>query len=256
MLRSPYYLGVTLPTTPGSAPSTSRHIMAGLAKLSLVMRHEAWRASGRRGLTPTQSQILTMIAGSREPLGIKSIAEHLAVTMGTASEAVSSLVEKGLARKEARADDGRAVFVALTAKGKREASKAAEWPESMLGAIKSLPDQEQAGLLRGLIGMVRSLQEQGAVPTARMCVGCRYFRPNEYPGQSKPHHCRFIDAPIADADLRLDCEEMEPVEAVDRARLWRVFIEGEPFTQDQTGQWRSPKESRPGSHAQPIRRSS
>lgn len=246
---------MTRPSTPGSDPSTGQHIMAGLAKLSRVMRHEAWRASGWRGRTPTQSQILTVIAGSREPLGIKPIAEHLAVTMGTASEAVSSLVEKGLARKAACEDDGRAIVVALTAQGKREASKAAEWPESMLDAVESLPDQERAGLLRGLIGMVRSLQERGAVPTARMCVGCRYFRPNEYPDQPKAHHCQFIDAPIADADLRLDCEEMEPVDDAAREQLWRVFIEGEPFTQDQPGQWRSPTKSRRSSHAQPIRRS-
>ena len=218
---------MTRPDDSDAVHATSRHIMAGLAKLSLVMRHEAWQASGQRGLTPTQSQILTVIAGSREPLGIKSIAERLAVTMGTASEAVSSLVEKGLVRKESSEADGRAVVVALSAKGKREASKAAAWPESMLGAIESLPDQQRAGLLRGLIGMVRALQEQGAVPTARMCVGCRYFRPNEHPGQPKPHQCQYIGAPIADTELRLDCEEMEPVEAELRPRLWSVFVNGQ-----------------------------
>ncbi len=229
--------------------------MAGLAKLSLVMRHEAWRASGKRGLTPTQSQILAMIAGSREPLGIKSISQRLAVTMGTASEAVSALVEKGMAKKTASESDGRAVTIALTPKGRREAPKASKWPAPVLDAIDSLPQAEQAGMLRGLIGMVRSLQERGSVPTARMCVECRFFRPNEYPGRPRPHYCRFINAPIADVDLRLDCDEMDPAPQDMRPRLWSVFINGEALPHDKQGTRRSPAKSRRTVHPFRIRSS-
>jgi len=210
---------------PSSAhPSTVERILAGLAKLSLVMRHEAWRVSGERGLTPTQSQILSAVAGSRGPIGIKSVAQQLAVTMGTASEAVSALVDKGFIEKRADERDGRAVVLRLTRAGRREAARARQWPDTMLEAVQSLPEPDQAALLRGLIGMVRFLQEQGAVPTARMCVRCRYFRPNAHAGTDKPHHCMFIDAPIADADLRLDCDEMEPAPAELLPQLWSDFI--------------------------------
>jgi hypothetical protein len=85
------------------------------------------------------------------------------------------------------------------------------------------------------VGLIRELQSRGAVPTARMCVGCRYFRPNEHPGSDAAHHCAYIDAPIGDADLRVDCPEMEPVEAGGGERLWRVFIEGEPLDGDGPG---------------------
>ena len=200
--------------------------MAGLAKLSLVMRHEAWKASGQRGLTPTQSQILAVIAGSRHPLGITSIAEQLAVTMGTASEAVSTLADKGLVEKLPDPADGRAIVVHLTRSGRREASKAEQWPDTMRSAVESLPAREQSALLRGLVGMVRSLQLQGSIPTSRMCVECRFFRPNEHAGTERPHHCQFINAPIADVDLRLDCDDMEPAPPTDRERLWTLLVEG------------------------------
>lgn len=221
-----------------NAPDPGDRIMAGLAKLSLVMRHEAWQAAGARGLTPTQSQILAILDGTSTPMGVKSIAQHLAVTVGTASGAISTLVTKGLVSKGTDEADGRAIVLKLTARGREVARQAAQWPDAMLEAIKTLPQNEQAGLLRGLVGMVRALQEQGAVPTARMCVGCRYFRPNEYPGQPKPHHCQFIDAPIGDTDLRFDCHEMEPVAPSVQPVLWNVFLNGTPL--DSNGPARRP----------------
>lgn len=202
-------------------------VAAGLAKLALVYRHEAWQASGEHGLSPTQAQILAVIAGARAPVGLSAVAEQLAITAGTASASVSTLVEKGLVAKVRSKEDGRAVRLKLTASGRRMAATAAQWPESVLAAASALGEREQAGLVRGLVSLIRELQERGSVPTARMCVGCRFFRPNEYPGQPKSHHCQYIDAPIGDRDLRLDCAEMEPVAAEIAPRLWSVFIEGE-----------------------------
>jgi len=229
-------------TTPNL--SVSDRIIAGLSKLSLVMRHESWRSAGERGLTPTQAQILSILAASANPIGLKEVARQMAITMGTASEAISALVSKGMVRKAQSASDGRAVVLALTKTGEREAATAAGWPTSLTGAVDALPEPERAGLLRGLIGMIRTLQEHGAVPTARMCVGCTYFRPNEYPGQPKTHHCMFIEAPIGDSDLRIDCGEMEPVTDELGPRLWSVFVNGQPLDNQGPGHRRSPPESR------------
>lgn len=224
--------------------SVSDRVLAGLSKLSLVMRHESWRSAGKRGLTPTQAQILSILAGSAAPLGLKEVARQMAITMGTASEALSSLVAKGLVRKGKSESDGRAIVLALTRSGEREAATAAAWPASLVNAIEALPEPERAGLLRGLVGMIRTLQEQGSVPTARMCVGCTYFRPNEYPGQAKAHHCMLIDAPIGDTDLRIDCGEMEPIGNELAPKLWSVFLNGQPLDNQGPGRRRSPTESR------------
>lgn len=200
--------------------------MAGLAKLSLVIRHEAWKASGERGLTPTQSQILSVVAGSRAPIGVKAVAEQLAVNMATASEAISALVEKGLVEKRPDPNDGRVVLLRLTRSGRRQARASQPWPESLRSAASALGESEQASLLRGLIGMVRTLQEQGAVPTARMCVECRFFRANRHPGADKRHHCDFIGAPIADVDLRIDCADMQPALPIERETAWTLVTLG------------------------------
>ncbi len=245
------------PTSPAHAPTTAQRVVAGLSKVALVFRHAQWAASRERGLTPTQAQILAVVAGNREPrgMGVKAVAAQMAVTMATASEAVGALVEKGLLRKETDEADGRAVVLTLTARGGREAARASEWPGAIVEAVDAMPESERATLLRGLVGMVRSMQERGMVPTARMCVECRYFRPNEHPGQAKPHHCQFIGAPIGDADLRLDCAEMEPTgndaDTPTRARLWEVFVNGQPL--DQYGPGRNGR-ARPGVRASMLRR--
>lgn len=210
----------------------ANQVAAGLAKLALVFRHEAWRATGETGLTPTQAQILAVIAGARSPIGLSGIAEQLAITPGTASAALSTLVEKKLVAKHRSMQDGRAILLKLTAKGKRIAASAAEWPEAVLAAAAALPDRDQSGLVRGLIALIRELQERGSVPTSRMCLGCKYFRPNEYPGQKKAHHCQYIDAPIGDSDLRVECAEMEPISAELAPRLWSLFVEGKRFDND------------------------
>ncbi|MBL8763809.1 MAG: winged helix-turn-helix transcriptional regulator [Phycisphaerae bacterium] len=233
-----------MPPRANANPSTSGRVLAGLAKLSLVMRHESWRSAGRRGLTPTQAQILSILDGSPEPIGLKEVSRQMAITMGTASEAIATLVAKGLVRKTQSKSDGRAIVLALTKRGTAEAVTAADWPASLAKASEALPEPERAALLRGLIGMIRTLQEQSAVPTARMCVGCTYFRPNEYPGRPKSHHCLFIDAPIGDSDLRIDCGEMRPVAVELRPRLWSVFVNGQPLDNHGPGARRSPSKSR------------
>lgn len=233
-----------MPTRSIANLSVSDRILAGLSKLSLVMRHESWRSAGKQGLTPTQAQILAILAGAPSPVGLKEVARQMAITMGTASEALSALVDKGLVRKTPSQSDGRAIVLELTRSGEREAAKAAAWPAPLEEAIDAMPELERAGLLRGLIGMIRTLQAQGAVPTARMCVGCTYFRPNEYPGADKAHHCLLIDAPIGDSDLRIDCAEMEPVGDELGPRLWSVFVNGQPLDQHGPGRRRSPLKSR------------
>lgn len=229
---------------PPPPPTTTEKILAGFAKISLVMRHESWRAAGERGLTPTQSQILSVLKSASKPFGLAEVASHLAVSPGTASEALSALIGKGLVRKKRSAEDARAIVLSLTHKGAKEAVKSGEWSSPMIQAVEALPEHERASLLRGLIGMIRTMQERGSIPMSRMCVGCRYFRPNEYPGTKTPHHCLLIDAPIADSDLRVDCAEMEPAADDVRPRLWGVFVNGQPLDHQGPGQRRSPPKSR------------
>jgi hypothetical protein len=123
-------------------------------------------------------------------------------------------------RKERR---GRTLALALTPAGAAEAAAAATWPDELLGVVAELDEDDQAALLRVLTKLIRTLQERGRIPTARMCAGCRFFRPYVHDDARRPHHCAFTDSPFGDGELRLDCADHEP--SADPGALWLAFTE-------------------------------
>lgn len=202
-------------------------LASGLAKLGLVMRHQAWSAGGLSGLTPTQSQVLALLAvRGVGGVSISTIAAELAVTQPTVSDAVAALQRKMLVCKAKLAGDARVVLVRLTPSGARRAAGACRWPDVLLGAIDTLDEAERVVFARALVKMIHTLQEAGQIPVGRMCTSCVHFRPHAHAGASRPHHCAYVDAPLGDTDLRFDCQEHTGVAPELRPRLWQSFVEG------------------------------
>jgi DNA-binding MarR family transcriptional regulator len=188
--------------------SLPQRVVIGLSKIGMALKSHAWQDALPHGLTPTQGQILSLLR-SREAIRVRlsTIANELGVTAATTSEAVTTLVEKGLVQKTKAVDDKRAIALALTATGRRIAEETAGWSDFMMDAVSELSEIEQQIFLRGLIKMIRKLQEQRLISVARMCVNCRYFEPNIYDDPEQPHHCAFVDAAFGDRQLQLDCPD-------------------------------------------------
>jgi DNA-binding MarR family transcriptional regulator len=200
-----------------------KRVTIGLAKIGIALKQQAWAEAGGRGLTPTQGQVLALLRANPSGLRLGALAEQLGVTAATTSDSVTALQRKGLVTKESSAADGRGVVVRLTPVGSREAAAAAAWPDFLLEAVGELSTAEQATFLRALIAMIRTLQEKGRIPVARMCVSCRFFRPYQHDDPDRPHHCAFVDAPFGDAELRLDCPDHRTAPADQAERNWQAF---------------------------------
>jgi DNA-binding MarR family transcriptional regulator len=198
-------------------------VTIGLAKIGLALKQQAWAEAGGRGLTPTQGQVLALLRANPDGLRLRALAEQLGVTAATASDSVTALHRKGLVTKEATTGDGRGIVVLLTPTGIGEAAAAATWPDFLLEAVGELSAAEQATFLRALVAMIRTLQEKGRIPVARMCVSCRFFRPFQHDDPARPHHCAFVDAPFGDGELRLDCPDFQTAPADQAAQNWQVF---------------------------------
>jgi DNA-binding MarR family transcriptional regulator len=198
-------------------------VTIGLAKIGIALKQQAWAEAGGRGLTPTQGQVLALLRANPDGLRLRALAEQLGVTAATASDSVTALHRKGLVTKEATTGDGRGVVVLLTPIGIGEAAGAATWPDFLLEAVGELSAAEQATFLRALVAMIRTLQEKGRIPVARMCVSCRFFRPFQHDDAARPHHCAFVDAPFGDGELRLDCPDFQTAPADQAAQNWQDF---------------------------------
>lgn len=203
------------------------HITTGLTKVAAALRNQAWGGGTERKLTPTQGQILLLL-GERggQSVRLNDVAAALCLSAATASDAVITLVEKQLVKKERSAEDQRALVLTLTAAGRREAQRTAGWTEVVEAGVKTLTPDEQAVFLRGLTKVMHSLQQQGVISVTRMCAGCAYFQPYVHDDAVWPHHCGFVNKPLGEGQLRLDCPDFVPGGEADQARRWQAFVRG------------------------------
>jgi DNA-binding MarR family transcriptional regulator len=208
------------------ADEVSNKLLGGLNRIGLAMRSAAWGDATQSGLTPTQSQILAFIAAhvARNPRS-GDAADALGITPQTASVAIAALVAKGLVAKVQDASDRRASSLRLTRQGEVAARVAAQWPDFLLAAVRELDKDERKLFLRILIKLIRRLQIDRQIVPQRLCVTCVHFQPNAHPDDpAGPHHCAFVDAPLAETDLRLDCGDHSPATAEAANAAWASFL--------------------------------
>lgn len=178
----------------------------GLTRLAAVARQLDWQAADSAGLSPTQADILRFVASRPKGVRLTAAAAHAGIRKATASDAVTTLENKSMLRKQADATDGRAIALQTTTKGRRIAQ---EWPPGFRPVIEGLTENEQELLLALVIKMIRQLQQRELIAPQRTCVTCRHFRENVAPDTSTPHFCAFVGAPMAERHLRVDCPEHE-----------------------------------------------
>ncbi|MCQ1574628.1 MarR family winged helix-turn-helix transcriptional regulator [Neorhizobium galegae] len=212
--------------TPTDPTAIEHRILEGIARLATALRAEDWERSRAAGVNPTQYAILQHLEGRREGAGVKEIAAQLGVSPPTATDSIQALERKALVEKAEDQRDRRATRVRLTTAGRT----ALETGDALTGALRNttegLPAAEKQGLLVTLVSMIRSLQEQGAIPVQRMCVSCRFFRPYAHPDASRPHHCDFVNAAFGQSELRIDCRDHAIADPASRAATWKVFERG------------------------------
>lgn len=195
-----------------------------LLRLGTAMRSQAWDWAEGAGLTPTQGEILVLLLQRKGPMRLGEIARETQLTAATTSDAVSTLEHKGLVEKRRALDDGRALAVRLSARGRTAAKKALQWPDFLSKAIGSLGSDEQGLLYRTLLKTLRELQINGDIPPHRMCVTCKHFQPGKQ-GRKLGYRCSLLDLTMTDADLRLDCTVHEEADIATQKKTWKIFAQ-------------------------------
>lgn len=212
------------PETPwDSTPDISARIIAAIGRVSSVLRAGMWEFATAEQLNPTQADILQLLSDRREGVRLSWLAAQLSVSAASASDSVTALVNKGLVRKARAPDDGRASALWLTDDGKALVTRMASALGFADDAAAALETQVQGQLLVGLFKLIAQLQKSERFPALRACLSCRYFEANKFPGQTTPHHCALVKAPLPITFLRIDCAEHQPADAATEQRNWEVF---------------------------------
>lgn len=200
----------------------AKRVTAGLVRIGHVLRSHAWKGAGPAGVTPTQGHALGLLRDAPEGLPLGVVAGLLGVSAPTASDAMNALAAKGLVLKAPGAKP-RSISLRLTPAGEALADATQDWPAFLADAVETLEPDEQAALLRTLVKIIRAMQLNGDIVSQKMCVTCRYFRPNVHQNALAPHHCAFVDAPFGDRHLRLSCKEQESAGQEMQAANWQRF---------------------------------
>ncbi|MFN4219179.1 MAG: MarR family winged helix-turn-helix transcriptional regulator [Candidatus Bipolaricaulia bacterium] len=187
-------------------------IVSALERLSHVLRTLLWEEAVESRLSPIQIQSLIYLRSHDERLcRVNQLAEEFGLTPATVSDAVSSLEDKGLLTREPHPDDRRAQILRLTPKGRRSAEKLSRWSDALTEQLERFAPEEKEQALKFLLKLIEALYRAGIITVARICLTCRFFRPNAHKNAHAPHHCALMDKPLAESELRVDCPEHELV---------------------------------------------
>jgi DNA-binding MarR family transcriptional regulator len=189
-------------------------IAAALERLSQAFRVLLWEKNKTCNLSPIQIQFLVyLLYHAAEQCTIGQLAKEFTLTPATVSDAITTLEEKALVIRERGENDRRVAFVLLTPEGRKTARKLSLWANVIQKNIAQFAPDEKVVVMKFLMRLLEYLQQAGVITIARMCITCNFFQPNTHPNSKALHHCRLLDKPLANAELRLDCPEHEVMSA-------------------------------------------
>ena len=120
------------------------------------------RASEFKDLTNNDIHVIRAI-GMNEKRNMSMIAKELAVTIGTLTISINSLVRKGYVIKERSEKDKRVVFVNLSSKGEAAFSRNEELYDQMVNSmLEDLEDNEMDILMKSLLKVNRCIKQKKA----------------------------------------------------------------------------------------------
>ena len=98
--------------------------------------------------------------GTKEPKNMSTIAKALAVTVGTLTTTMNSLVKKGYAVRQRSEEDRRVVYMSLTEKGKQAYLHHQAFHQEMIEAVMKDMDTEEKEVLIGSLNRLREFFRQ------------------------------------------------------------------------------------------------
>lgn len=129
-----------------------------------TIEEQAIRTGEYKDMTTNDMHVIEAI-GIGAPKNMTSVAKALAVTTGTLTISVNSLVKKGYVERVRSEEDRRVVLISLTAKGKKAFAHHKSFHEDMIRkVVEGLSDEEQVVLeksLGNLVGFFQGIQSSG-----------------------------------------------------------------------------------------------
>lgn len=128
-------------------------ILVKLFRNITVIEERSLKRGEYKNVTINDMHVIEAI-GLEEPKNMTSVAKTLAVTTGTLTISVNSLVKKGLVERVRSEEDRRVVLVSLSESGKQAYKYHQKFHKEMVDtALQDLSDKEKEILAKALSGL-------------------------------------------------------------------------------------------------------
>lgn len=183
----------------------SDRIVVGLERLSQAFKVLLWDKAKQLGLSPIQIQILIFVAYHEQGLNnVSLLAQEFNVTKPTVSDAVKILDKKGLIIKDYSSTDSRSYSISLSETGKAIVSETETFANPIKVLVNKFGDQEKSTFYQVLSKLIFQLNQADILTVQRMCYACKFYRKDD-----SGHYCNYLEKPLRDTEIRLDCPEFE-----------------------------------------------
>lgn len=188
-------------------PNPQRRLLSAVERLGWALRAQRQEVATRLGVSLLGLSLLEVLADER-PRRVGRLAAEMAVSPPTVSDAVATLEAKGVLRRVADPDDGRASLVELTERGRQYADQVRA--DGVTTGPSATPAHDYGVALRVLLEELRRLHAAGVIRVNRSCPLCMHYASEGDGGRAR---CLLLDTTLADHDLRVDCPEHAPAAA-------------------------------------------
>ncbi len=189
--------------------SAEKKILSAMEKLIQVQRILLWDVAKIEKLSPIQIQFLIYLGRYRDNLcTVSSLALEFDLTKATVSDAINTLVSKGMLSKRRGDSDRRSNIISLTAKGRNTLKRIERWQDRLLERINSFSDTEKNSTLMFLMKLIKSLYDDGVISRARLCIACENFIGGAEDAR-RDYGCRLTGKTLVTGDLTIGCENYQ-----------------------------------------------
>jgi DNA-binding MarR family transcriptional regulator len=192
--------------------SIESKIVASLERVSQAFRVLLWNESKEHALSPIQVQVLIfLLYHADQKRKVSYLADEFNMTKATISDTIKTLEQKQLIKKEYEQHDTRSYVIHLTPKGKNIAEQTSLFAKQIQVPIDKLDSTDKESLLLSLLDIIRHLNKSGIITIQRMCSTCHFYKSDK---KGQEHFCRLLNTKLADTELRVDCEDHQPKQAI------------------------------------------
>ncbi len=181
----------------------SRRIAALLERIGRLLTTEAHA----EGLLPVHWETLRYLKrANRFSRNAAALTAYLGLTKGTVSQTLTTLVSKGLIKRNVDHQDRRSKHLTLTARGNSQLKHdPIELTADVVEDLSKSSQQQLASTLEAFLSARLATQERQPFG---QCRDCRYFAPRHPDGA--PHYCQLLDEELAASDAIAICVEQRP----------------------------------------------